>query len=63
MSTYEIFEKFCPELKPSVAFFSGDQLMITKRDKDGIVKTKPAVRDPNHKGFRYIWQEEINNET
>ncbi len=44
-----------PETKPS--FLDNNNILWKMVDGDWI--GKPVVKDPNHKGHRYIWEEEI----
>lgn len=55
------FDIGSPELKPSLLFWDGDKMMITKKDKEGIYQTKEAIKDPNYAGNRYVWQEEVTS--
>lgn len=52
----KFFINSSPELNCS---FLDRNNILWRFDKEGTWVGKPAVKDPNHKGHRYIWEEEI----
>lgn len=40
-------------------YWENDVMMIFKKDENVEWKEKPACKDPNYKGNRYIWISEI----
>lgn len=51
-----------PELKPSHLFWVGDKMFISYFNDKGKWVTKPAMRDPNYSGFRYVANDPVGKD-
>ena len=55
----EFIYEFAKFLSGQYLFWANGKMYITKLGDNGYWCTSEATKDPNHKGFRYIWKSEI----